>query len=97
MRIFKAIALIMVMSISACTSTNSIMNSWIGYSVDDLTASWGAPSSRISRADGGSTYTWSTLSSDQYGIHECRKTFVTDSTGTVTQWSYNGCPKLVLK
>ena len=47
---------------------NTVMSSWEGRSIDDLTAAWGAPESRINRTDGGATYTWTTFSSNQYGV-----------------------------
>ncbi len=36
-----------------------------------------------------------TVSTDQFGVHQCRKTFVTDSQHRVSQWSYANCPKFV--
>jgi hypothetical protein len=93
----RILTLAIVIFLTACTSMDTVMASWTGNTIDDLTASWGAPSSRIERQDGGATYTWSTLSSNQYGVHECRKTFVANSAGTITTWSYTGCKKHFLK
>lgn len=73
------------------------MGSWVGHPIDGLTALWGAPESKISREDGGFTYTWTTFSSNQYGVRQCRQSFVTDAQGIITSWSYNGCPKYVPK
>jgi len=74
---------------------NTVMSSWEGRSIDDVTAAWGAPELRINRTDGGATYTWTTFSSNQYGVQQCRQTFVTDSTGKIVTWSYTGCPRFV--
>ncbi len=71
------------------------MKSWVGSNIDDVTASWGAPESRIERSSGGYTYTWTTFSSNQYGTNQCRQSFITDSIGTIVSWSYNGCPRFV--
>ena len=71
------------------------MSSWVGHSIDDVTASWGAPESRIPRNDGGATYTWTTFSSNQYGVRQCRQSFITDSEGIVVSWAYSGCPRYV--
>jgi len=78
-----------------CASMNTVMSSWEGRSIDDVTAAWGAPELRINRTDGGATYTWTTFSSNQYGVQQCRQTFVTDSTGKIVTWSYTGCPRFV--
>lgn len=82
--------------LAGCTTMGSVMKSWVNSNIDDVTASWGAPESRIARSDGGYTYTWTTFNSNQYGINQCRQTFVTDSTGTITSWSYSGCKPFVM-
>jgi hypothetical protein len=83
--------LLAVAFLSGCASMDTKMNSWIGSSIDDVTASWGAPESSMNRADGGVAYTWIWFSSNQYGVRQCRQTFITDSTGKVVRWSYAGC------
>jgi hypothetical protein len=88
------LALVFILLVG-CTTMESVMKSWVGNNIDNVTASWGAPESRIARSDGGYTYTWTTFGSNQYGVRQCRQTFVTDSTGTVTSWSYNNCPRFV--
>ena len=87
--------LLAVAVLTGCTTMSTIMSSWVGDSIDDVTASWGAPESRIPRSDGGATYTWTTFSSNQYGVHQCRQTFVTDSKGIIVSWSYNGCSRFL--
>lgn len=92
---FCATMLLAVALLSGCASMESVMSSWMGSSIDDVTAAWGAPESRINRADGGATYTWTTFSSNQYGVNQCRQTFVTDSSGTIVSWSFAKCPRFV--
>ena len=86
-----------IVILSGCVSMDTRMASWVGDSIDDLTASWGAPDSRINRNDGGATYTWETLNSNKYGVQQCRQTFVTNPAGKIVSWSYNGCPSFVPK
>jgi hypothetical protein len=74
---------------------DSVMSSWVGHSIDDVTAAWGAPESKINRTDGGVTYTWTTFSSNEYGVRQCRQSFVTDASGKIVSWSYAGCPKFI--
>jgi hypothetical protein len=81
--------------LAGCASMNSVMSFWEGRSIDDVTAAWGAPESRIDRTDGGATYTWTTFGSNQYGVQQCRQTFVTNPSGTVVSWSYAGCSRFV--
>ena len=95
-RNFAVLSLVYVL-ITGCTTMNTAMGSWQGRSIDDVTAAWGAPESSINRKDGGVTYTWTTIRSNQYGVHQCRQTFVTDPAGKIVQWSYAGCPRLVRK
>ena len=84
-------------ALSGCTTLDTTMGSWKGSSIDDLTASWGAPSSKISRQDGGYTYTWVSISSSEYGVRQCSKTFVSNKAGVIVDWSYNNCSKYYLK
>jgi len=87
--------LLVIIIMTGCSTRESYMESWVGTHVDDLTVSWGSPDSRMSRQDGGATYTWTSFSSNEYGVHECRETFVTDKLGVVVSWSYNGCSAFV--
>lgn len=91
------IIILSIVILSGCVSMDSRMQSWVGDSFDNLSASWGAPNSIISRKDGGATYTWETISSNKYGIQECRQTFITNPEGKILSWSYYGCPAFVLK
>ena len=81
---------IVLLFTAGCTSNKTIMDSWVGSSIDDATTSWGAPNSRMERNDGGATYTWINYWSTQYGMSQCRRTLVTDSSGKIVTWSYAG-------
>jgi uncharacterized lipoprotein YehR (DUF1307 family) len=83
--------------LTGCTTLDTVMDSWEGSSIDDLTASWGAPSSRMRRTDGGYTYTWSSIRSNEYGVSECRKTFVSNAEGIIIKTTYSNCSKYRLK
>ena len=80
-----------------CASMGTVMKSWVGHPIDDVVSAWGAPDSRMGRADGGAVYTWVTVSSNQYGVQQCRQSFTTNAQSVVTGWSYNGCPRWVRK
>ncbi|BFU90867.1 MAG: hypothetical protein NTAFB01_20540 [Nitrospira sp.] len=92
---FRTTVLLAVVLMAGCASMDTAMSSWVSRSIDDMTATWGAPESKMNRADGGATYTWTTFSSNQYGVHQCRQSVVTDPSGTIISWSYSGCPKFV--
>jgi hypothetical protein len=98
MRTGKSIILmLLVLIVAGCVSTKSVMESWMGSHIDDAVASWGAPESRISRSDGGYTYTWETLSASQYSVSECKQTLTTNERGIIVSWAYRGCPKNLYK
>ena len=85
--LFWAILLLL----SGCATRTSIMKSWEGTHINDLTASWGVPSSILSRQSGGKTYTWVSVYGNAYGVNQCRETFVTNSSGYIVSWSYSNC------
>ena len=81
-----AVMCIVVATQTGCASNKSVANSWIGNHVDDLTAEWGAPDSRIAREDGGFTYTYSQHMTNLGGMEwRCRWTFVTDASNHITK------------
>jgi len=97
MKLSRIGVFLVIIALAGCVSMESVMSSWVGNSIDDATAAWGAPDSRMARNDGGGTYTWTVRTSDKYGIHECRRTLVTNSSERIVSWAYNGCPKFVRK
>jgi len=86
-----AAALALVFLASACTTTSTVMKSWVGDSESKLLASWGAPDRTATLPDGGRVDTWVSTWSNNYGLQTCRKTFTVNSEGIVTQWSYSDC------
>lgn len=95
MRKMFILSILISLLITGCASRESVMKSWMGNHIDDLTASWGSPSSIVDRSDGGKTYTWSEIVGNAYGVHQCRQTFVTNSRGTIISWSYSNCSEHV--
>jgi len=92
MKGLQALLVLLTLALSGCTTTESVMDSWVGYHIDEVTAAWGAPSGQIARSDGGHTYSWETTSGNTYGVSTCTQSFVTDAEGYVRTWSYNNCP-----
>jgi len=96
-QLVRLLSILLIFALCGCVTLKTAMKSWVGKSIDDVTAAWGAPESRMSRSDVGETYTWTTFSSNQYGVRQCRQSFVTNSEGTVVSWSFSGCPRFVRK
>jgi hypothetical protein len=97
MKKYLVAILFFIVILPACTvvTLNTKMESWVGKPIDDVSASWGAPDSSISRSDGGTTYTWTTINSDDRDAKSCQKTIVTDSKDIVVSWSISdGCGSL---
>jgi hypothetical protein len=74
----------------ACTTTESVMKSWVGRQESDLVSQWGAPNAAIDTRDGARILTWEQRWG-QYGQNICRKSFTVNSSGTIERWSYQGC------
>jgi hypothetical protein len=91
----STLLLLAMLLMTARVSMDEAMGAWVGRSIDDVTASFGAPDSKMTRTDGGATYTWVTFNSGPHGTSQCRQSFVTDSSGTITNWSYSNCPRFV--
>jgi len=74
-------------------SMQNLRKSWEGEPIENVTASWGAPDSIVYiHANGGATYTWTTVTNGEYGIRTCRRTLVSNSSGKVIKGTYSGCP-----
>ena len=47
--------------------------------IDNVTAAWGDLDSIVSNhANGGTTYTWTTVINGEYGIRTCRRTLISN-------------------
>jgi hypothetical protein len=75
----------------ASTTRESVMNTWVGEPIDDLTAKMGAPTTKLARDDGGYVYTWVVFTEMQ----QCNTSYVTDAKGIIKTWSFSGCSKYV--
>ena len=87
------IILTAAVSISGCTTTSSVMRSWVGHDESKLLTSWGAPDTKMELDDGVKIYTWKRVWSNNYGIHHGRQTFTINADGKVTNWSYENMPR----
>jgi hypothetical protein len=90
MRLFLVIFFFLV---TGCTTTSSVMNSWVGRNINDVVQSWGPPTNQFS-GGGTTTYSWTNFWSNQYQINQCVQSFTVNSSGTITNFSYNNCPRL---
>jgi len=82
--------LLITLVVSGCTTTESVMKSWIGYNESELVSSWGAPKASIDTRDGYRVLTWENYWG-QYRQNICRKSFTVDGAGKIITWSYSGC------
>jgi starvation-inducible outer membrane lipoprotein len=91
----KLLIVMFSLFLMACTTMDSAMNSWMGRNIDDVVRVWGSPASVTQNRSGGATYTWITLSSNQYGVRQCSQSFSTNNLGTIEFYSYANCPRVV--
>lgn len=75
-----------------CTTTQSVMDSWLGHDESELISSWGAPDSTFELKDGTKIYTWKRVWRNNYGTQEGRQSFTIDSNGKITKWRYENMP-----
>lgn len=60
-RLMRWLPILALMLFAGCVGTeelNRVMRSWEGHSVNELVASWGAPTSRTSDGSGGQIFTY---------------------------------------
>lgn len=77
--------------IAGCTSTDSVMNSWVGNDIDNLIKSWGPPVKSIALVDRDLVAEWHWYTEDRE--LPCRQTFVADAHGKIKSWRYDNCDK----
>lgn len=90
MKLRHAVALGLLFS--ACTTTASVMKSWVGKPESQLLESWGAPDKDAALAYGGKVDTWVSVWGEP--PHTCRKTFTVNSEGTIVKCVYSDCGDL---
>ena len=89
----RLVIIFLALFLSGCMSMQHLRKSWEGEHIDDVTAVWGAPNSIVANSfNGGSIYTWTTFITGKYGTGKCKRTLVSNSSGTVVKGSYSGCP-----
>jgi len=90
----RVVTILLVLFLSGCMSMQNLRKSWEGEPIDNVTASWGAPDSIVpNHSNGGATYTWTTFTPSKYGIRQCRRTLISNSSGKIVKGSYSGgCP-----
>ena len=87
----KSFILVLITAlIAGCTTTKSVMESWVGHDESKLLSNWGAPHASISTNNGQRILTWQSYWGT-YGQNVCRKSFTIDGRGVITRWSYSGC------
>lgn len=67
-------------------SRDSIMDSWVGHSREELTAHWGEPTSEFKTREGMVVLTWE----DDWD--SCTQMFTVDRSGEVVEWRHKNCP-----
>lgn len=77
--------------LTSCTSTKSVMEGWLWHKESELVSAWGAPDASLDTRDGVRVLTWES-NWGQYGQNTCRKSFTVDASGTITRYSFSGCP-----
>ena len=103
----KKFFFIVILLVAVCPVSNAndfmskALNSWMGYSINDLINAWGYPSEEKKIAGRHLVY-WTNnqyqITSTQYGIYGgetyCNKIFEIDKNNKIISWQYKGnsCP-----
>ncbi|MCG3148114.1 MAG: hypothetical protein PCFJNLEI_01556 [Verrucomicrobiae bacterium] len=84
----------LVVLLTACATTNEVMQTWVGQPESKLIARYGAPDTQISLPDGSSVYTWKRTWHDRNGFIQIgRQNFIVNSSGIITDFSANNVPR----
>jgi hypothetical protein len=76
---------------SACPMGNDTTSPWVGHHRDELVQTWGHPSQETKLSTGGTLVLYSHNWHNGYGIHTCRREFVTDTHGIIRSSSSSDC------
>jgi hypothetical protein len=99
MRPHRAIALFLVVAISACTNWQQVAEGWQGRTLDELVARWGVPASTYQFADGRKAVAYghshavsgfNPYAPYQTVVYECAATFTSDSHGVIIKSEVTG-------
>ena len=85
----KRLTLVLCLLAAGCYERR--MGAWLGHSYGELITTWGAPTTRHARADGGATLTWEDRELGPGGYQACRRSFATDRAGTIVRWTVEDC------
>jgi len=87
--IMRRLTLVVCLLVIGCYERR--MGAWLGHSYGELITTWGAPTTRHRRSDGGTVLTWEDAELDQGGYQTCRRSFTTDRSGTIVRWAVADC------
>ncbi len=90
----KIVILIYSLLLIGCTSMSSSMESGVGKHIDVIVSSWGPPTNQF-KSGNMTTYSWTNVWSNQYQVNQCVRSFTVNSSGIVTGYSFNNCPRFV--
>lgn len=89
-------ALCAAVLLSGCvTTTDQVMKSQVGESIDRVIEQWGAPDTVAELSDGRRVLTWQSIYGGQGGVSTCRQSFTAGPTGAIEHWSHSGCLPIV--
>ena len=88
----KIIGLILLVSVSACTTGPVAVHSWVGKPESELLKKWGTPDHTGQFQNGGKVHTWIITEKGEFGSFTCRRSVTVDESGTVTKGVLSGCP-----
>lgn len=83
--------LAMGLCVAGCPMGNDTTTPWVGHHRDELVHTWGHPSQETKLSDGGKLVLYTHNWHNGYGIHTCRREFVTDAYGVIRSASSSDC------
>jgi hypothetical protein len=81
--------------LNACISTDEIMRSWIGSSIDQVIVSWGAPARTMTLDNGDRLVEFHNYAPQN--LRPCAQTFIASADGIIKSWRHSGCNKYNFK
>jgi hypothetical protein len=89
--VLGACCLAMSFVLSGCPMGTDTTTPWVGHHRDELVQTWGNPSQETKLSDGGKLVQYRHNWHNGYGIHTCRREFVTDAHGIIRSASSSDC------
>jgi hypothetical protein len=78
--------LILITTLTGCTTTREVMDSWVGHSKHELLMSMGSPNQTSSDGNGGEIITYIYQSSFYGNVKNVYKHFYCDYNGRIYHW-----------